>query len=255
MKTSLKRTIIIASVAVCAIAAAAATAALALNRRDAVALPETERITEKLLCIAEPDSEDSKPGSVSEPATEPEPETDPETEPPAPPAADPEPEQEQKTEETDKWSNIDWSNIDTVINPPPLFGQSSARDYTQSRQSKARAVAEELAAAIPDGTDWERVSIAAAVVAEYCSCGVYTMDGEYYDTAYGVFIKGEYSCAGATRALGMLLECMGYSWTHVNENLYTHQWVEVYMDGQLGWADGQLGIADYGEFPYAERVG
>ena len=52
MKTSLKRTIIIASVAVCAIAAAATTAALALNRRDAAALPETERITEKLLCIA-----------------------------------------------------------------------------------------------------------------------------------------------------------------------------------------------------------
>lgn len=79
MKTSLKRTIIIASVAVCAIAAAAATAALALNRRDAAALPETERITEKLLCIAEPDSEDSEPGSVSEPATEPVPETEPET--------------------------------------------------------------------------------------------------------------------------------------------------------------------------------
>lgn len=247
MKTSLKRTIIIASVAVCAIAAAAATAALALNRRDAAALPETERITEKLLCIAEPDSEDSEPGSVSEPATEPEPETEPETEPPAPPAYDPEPEPEPETEETERFT--------IVINQPPLFGQSSARDYTQSRQSKARAVAEELVAAIPDGTDLERVSIAAAVVAEYCSCGVYTMDGEYYDTAYGVFIKGEYSCAGATRALGMLLECMGYSWTHVNENLYTHQWVEVNMDGQLGWADGQLGTADYGEFPYAERVG
>lgn len=230
MKTSLKRTIIIASVAVCAIAAAAATAALALNRRDAAALPETERITEKLLCIAEPDSEDSEPGSVSEPATEPVPETEPETEP-------------ETTELV----------VEVIPLPRELVDPAGYR--AEKREAKARAVAEEIAASITGSTDLERVSIAAAVVAEYCSCGVYTMEGEYYDTAYGVFIKGEYSCAGATRALGMLLECMGYSWTHVNENLYTHQWVEVYMDGQLGWADGQLGTADYGEFPYAERVG
>lgn len=246
MKTSLKRTIIIASVAVCAIAAAAATAALALNRRDAAALPKTERITEKLLCIAEPDREDSEPGSVSEPATEPVPETEPETEPETA-APIPEPEYEPQEPETTELV------VEVIPLPRELVDPVGYR--AEKREAKARAVAEEIAASITGSTDLERVSIAAAVVAEYCSCGVYTMDGEYYDTAYGVFIKGEYSCAGATRALGMLLECMGYSWTHVNENLYTHQWVEVYMDGQLGWADGQLGTADYGEFPYAERVG
>lgn len=242
MKTSLKRTIIIASVAVCAVAASAVTAALALNRRDSAALPETESAAAELLCSAESAAGDPEPGTVSEPATEPVPETEPETAAPIP-----EPEYEPQEPETTEFV------VEVIPLPRELVDPAGYR--AEKREAKARAVAEELAAAIPDGTDLERVSMAAAVVADYCSRAMYTMDGEYYATAYGVFVKGEYSCAGATRALGMLLECMGYSWTHVNENLYTHQWVEVYMDGQLGWADGQLGMADYGEFPYAERVG
>ncbi len=72
------------------------------------------------------------------------------------------------------------------------------------------------------------------------------MEGENYSEAYGVFIAGEFSCAGATRALGMVLSCMGYEWEHVNENQWTHQWCRVTMDGQAGWADGQIGYAGYG---------
>ncbi len=121
----------------------------------------------------------------------------------------------------------------------------------ESKYNQARAVAEELAAGITGSNDLERVYQAAQIVADYSSRATYTMEGKDYATAYGVFIKGEYSCAGSTRALGMLLECMGYSWKHVNENQYTHQWVEVTMDGQKGWADGQIGKAGYGEFPFA----
>lgn len=65
MKTSLKRTIIIASVAVCAVAASAVTAALALNRRDSAALPETESAAAELLCSAESAAGDPEPGTVS----------------------------------------------------------------------------------------------------------------------------------------------------------------------------------------------
>ena len=78
---------------------------------------------------------------------------------------------------------------------------------------------------------------------------VETAGSDYY-TAYGVFIKGESSCAGCTRALGMVLEEMGYSWKHVNENQWTHQWVELTMDGQVGYADGQVGLAGYGTYPF-----
>ena len=164
---------------------------------------------------------------LTTPVPEPLPETEKEIAPPEPdpvPQPDPEPELVQNAD------NGDW------------------------KTEQARAVAESLAAGITGETDLDRVAAAAAIVADYSSRATYTMSGEDYATAYGVFVKGEYSCAGSTRALGMLLECMGYSWRHVNENLYTHQWVEITMDGQRGWADGQIGMAGYGDFPFAVEV-
>jgi len=117
----------------------------------------------------------------------------------------------------------------------------------QEKNKQALAVAQQIAAFVPkERSDIERVSLAANIVAYYCSFDQYTMEGKDYRTPYGVFIKGEYSCAGATRALGMVLECMGYSWKHVNENQYGHQWCELMMDGQIGYADGQTGRVGYG---------
>ena len=117
----------------------------------------------------------------------------------------------------------------------------------QEKNEMALEVAKQIASVVPtDCSDLERVSIAAQIVSYYCSFCWYTMGGTDYRTPYGVFIKGEYSCAGSTRALGMVLECMGYSWTHANENQYSHQWCELVMDGQQGFADGQVGIAGYG---------
>ena len=60
-------------------------------------------------------------------------------------------------------------------------------------------------------------------------------------------MAGVYTCAGTTRALGRVLDYMGYSWQHVNENKWSHQWCIVTMDGQAGYADGMGGIAGYGE--------
>lgn len=114
----------------------------------------------------------------------------------------------------------------------------------------ALQVAREIAASIGAGSDLYRVSTAAQIVSSYCARCEYTTEGSDYRLAYGVFIKGEYSCAGATRALGMVLECMGYAWEHANENQWSHQWCIVSMDGQQGWADGQIGLAGYGIHPY-----
>lgn len=121
------------------------------------------------------------------------------------------------------------------------------------KKAMALKVAREIADSIEPGTDLERVSQAARIVSAYCSQCVYTTEGKDYRQAYGVFIKGEYSCAGSTRALGMVLECMGYKWEHANENKWAHQWCVLVMDGQIGFADGQIGYVDYGEHPYAER--
>lgn len=121
----------------------------------------------------------------------------------------------------------------------------------KEKNDMAREVAMLLVAEIPEGSDLERVSTAAYIVSIFASYGQYTMEGEDYSQPYGVFVKGEYSCAGCTRALGMLLECMGYEWEHINAHQYTHQWCVVEMDGKIGWADGQIGMAGYGEFPFA----
>lgn len=139
----------------------------------------------------------------------------------------------------------------TTATQPTAAKPAATRPPTQSKAEQARAVAQQIADSIGPGTDLERVSQAAMAVSQYCSKAAYTTQGSDYSQAYGVFIKGEYSCAGATRALGMVLECMGYTWEHVNENQWTHQWCRLEMDGQVGWADGQLGWAGYGQHPVA----
>ncbi len=119
------------------------------------------------------------------------------------------------------------------------------------KNAQAREVAQQIADSITGNSDLEKVRQAAQIVAEYSWNAVYTTEDPDYQTAYGVLCKGVYTCAGSTRALGLVLECMGYSWSHVNENQWSHQWCSVVMDGQQGWADGMGGIADYGECPFA----
>lgn len=118
------------------------------------------------------------------------------------------------------------------------------------KDAQARAVAQKIADSITGNNDLEKIRKAAVIIAEYCMNSTYTSSDPDYRTPYGLLCKGVYTCAGATRALGLVLECMGYRWEHINENQWTHQWCKVTMDGQVGWADGMGGIADYGECPF-----
>lgn len=132
-------------------------------------------------------------------------------------------------------------------------GNTSSSGLTASqKEEQAREVARYIAKQITGNSDQEKIELAAQIVQYYYYMGVHSETGNDYYTAYGVFIKGESSCAGTTRALGMILEEMGYSWRHANENQWTHQWVIVdNMDGQVGWADGMIGMAGYGGFPFS----
>lgn len=134
-----------------------------------------------------------------------------------------------------------------VTQPPEPVTMSEQ----EQKNEQAREVAQQIADSITGNSDLEKVRQAAQIVAEYSWNAVYTTEDPDYQTAYGVLCKGVYTCAGSTRALGLVLECMGYSWSHVNENQWSHQWCSVVMDGQQGWADGMGGIADYGECPFA----
>lgn len=139
----------------------------------------------------------------------------------------------------------------------PAPAESSPGTLTAAeKDSQARAVAQSIANSIMAqgyATDLEKVQAAATAVSGYYYQGVHVESGPDYYTPYGVFIKGESSCAGCTRALGLVLSYMGYSWSHANENQWTHQWVIVNnMDGQVGYADGQVGWAGYGAHPVAQ---
>lgn len=160
------------------------------------------------------------------------------------------------TSATEYWNNYGGCDSGYVIRDAWGFDWEDRLTYLQGNgvctypKMTADGVASMIAASIGPGTDLERVNYAASIVAFICANDTYTTEGSYYNKPEGVFIRREYSCAGATRALGLVLNYMGYSWSHVNENQWTHQWCELMMDGQKGYADGMGGFAGYGAFPY-----
>jgi hypothetical protein len=97
--------------------------------------------------------------------------------------------------------------------------------------------------------DVEKVAYAAGIINAYCAQGTYTTEGKIYRTAYGVFVGGEYSCAGATRALGLVLDYLGITWVHKNANTWEDQWCQVIVDGKEGYADAITATAGYGKHP------
>ncbi|MGN1456504.1 MAG: hypothetical protein ACI4XP_00970 [Acutalibacteraceae bacterium] len=133
-------------------------------------------------------------------------------------------------------TNCGASYADTTKGDQALKVAQEIADYVESNSPK-------------DATDLEKVQAAAEIVAGYSSRAKYTTDDSDYRTPYGVFVKGVYTCAGSTSALGLVLTCMGYNWEHVNKGEWTHQWCRLTMDGKTGYADGQVGWAGYGSHP------
>lgn len=137
-------------------------------------------------------------------------------------------------------------------------------DYTYARlEQRAHEEAKKIADyAMENGTtDLERIGIAASLiniyVAENNGGSRYAIvDGELttvqvpgYNQPFGTLVTFYSTCAGDTRAMGLVLEYMGFEWYHVNEGQWDHQWCIVYdVDGQTAFADGScLGIVGYGE--------
>lgn len=115
---------------------------------------------------------------------------------------------------------------------------SSSSKSSKSSKSKTKEIKE-----------IEKVAYAAGIVKAYCDRGTYTTNGKIYRTAYGVFIGGEYSCAGSTRALGLILDYLGINWVHININSWDDQWCQVIVDGKEGYGDPMISAAGYGKHP------
>ena len=159
-------------------------------------------------------------------------------------------------------SNGKTASCSITVNKAQTNSKPSSSNSNGSKYEQAKTVAQKIADASykiahkksSNPTDLELISIACQLVGEYCRVCTYTTDDPDYSTAYGVFIKRVYTCAGSVRALGLVLDCMGYSWEHVNENEWSHQWCELTMDGKRGWADAYNG-ADFGTYALGAGYG
>lgn len=112
----------------------------------------------------------------------------------------------------------------------------------------ANKVAKRIVKYCQGNSDLEKVDLAAYYVSLFGNRDCYTMKGKYYNKPYGVFIAREYSCAGSTAALQKVLYYMGFKAKFINKNKFTHQWCSVKMDRKAGYADGQMGFANYGTY-------
>lgn len=144
------------------------------------------------------------------------------------------------------------------------------------QEIEARSIASQLAQEIFDqvsenggGTQIEMVAYANGIVRAYCDAGTYTTEGKLYRTAYGVFVAHEYSCAGSTRALGLILDYLDQimtditndpedertypplKWVHVNANTWNDQWCQIVCDNHEAYADPITAQSGYGKHPSA----
>ncbi len=142
-----------------------------------------------------------------------------------------------------------------MVTSKSLNAANAKHKYYKNLSADQAALADSVALEIANAilaepsltTDIDRVRAAAQIVGSICAQEYYGSDStKYYRSPYGVFVAGIYTCAGSTRALGRVLDYMGYDWQHVNENQNMHQWCVLTMDGQIGFADGMAGWADYG---------
>lgn len=62
--------------------------------------------------------------------------------------------------------------------------------------------------------------------------GTHIETGKYYYTAYGALVLREASCAGVCRAVALCLVILDIPYEHVNENLWKHQYIRVYVIGE-----------------------
>lgn len=147
-----------------------------------------------------------------------------------------------------------------VLNEPKAASTLEKHAYykycTKEQAEQADAVARSIATRVLSDTslitDIAKIKKASSIIyKEYIINSSRENDeNKYYRSPYGVFIAGISTSAGGTRALGRVLDFMGYDWEHANPNTKTHQWCIVNMDNQAGYADAMGYGCGFGIHPY-----
>jgi hypothetical protein len=114
----------------------------------------------------------------------------------------------------------------------------------------------------------QMLAYATGIVNAYCKAGteltrvqVEQTNSKVYRTAYGVFCAHEFTSAGATRALGLIVDYLDeiihqnfpdaapLKWVHVGANTWGLQYCQLACDNHEAYADALNGIAGYGKHP------
>ena len=146
------------------------------------------------------------------------------------------------------YENVTQETLNTANKLHSYYTSKMPQEQVQLAELNAKYYADAIMASPDLKTDLDRINCAAYCVSLHCAECAYGQDKtKTYRSPVGPFVTGVYTCAGSTRALGRILDYMGFEWYHVNENQNKHQWCIVVMDGQIGYADGMGGFAGYGE--------
>ena len=126
----------------------------------------------------------------------------------------------------------------TAAKPDHQYYKHLSLQQAAEADAIAKQIAEEALA--QPGKEGDKVAYAANLVQQYVrNCRYDNDENYYYRSPYGVFVAGVFTCAGATRAMGRVLDYMGYTWYHVGEDQWDHQWTVVKIDGEYAWIDIQ----------------
>ena len=159
-----------------------------------------------------------------------------------------------------------------VVIPTEIHGNGG---MNRKQEIQARSIAYQVAEHVfqhvrqfGSGSQIEMVAYATGIVRAYCDRGTFTTTGTYYRTAYGVFLQGDYSSAGATRALGLVVDyldelCQKWNqanptasdnygplkWVHKNVNTWEDQYMQLVCDYHEAYADPIAALTGYGKHP------
>lgn len=139
----------------------------------------------------------------------------------------------------------------SVVHAHDYYGSTITAEQAAQADAIAKSIANDVMSNAEYMTDLQKIQAAAKIVTAYGEkCKYGNDENKYYRSPYGVFISGNMTCAGMVRALGRVLDFMGYEYVHVNENEWSHQWIELKMDGKEGYADPSVfpgGLVGYGK--------
>ena len=110
---------------------------------------------------------------------------------------------------------------------PNSWREGETEEHYNAALKVAKKIADEVRAEVGKEKSLKQIALATDKVAEYYDKCSYDDTKVVNWSAWGVFIGKEASCAGATKALGMVLEQLGFEWEHMYEHSRGHQFCKV----------------------------